>query len=232
MFPIKDNIRSHTFPVVNWILIIANAIVFVFELNLSPSGLEQFVMDFGLVPSRLDILQPLSWMPVFTHMFLHGGWFHFLSNMWMLFIFGDNVEDRLGSGRFLFFYLTGGLASGLIQAFFTAQSDLPSIGASGAIAAVLGAYFLFFPRARVITFIPILIIPWFTNLPAVIFLGFWFVSQIFSGLAALATTSGMAVGGVAWWAHIGGFVVGLLLGKLLDIRRSPSRWYPDEYYPY
>jgi membrane associated rhomboid family serine protease len=193
------------------------------------------------VPTRLHLndptmllSHPLGLIPLFTHMFLHGGWFHILSNMWVLFIFGDNVEDRLGSGRYLLFYILGGLTAGLTQAFIDPTSKIPSVGASGAIAAVLGAYFLLYPRARVYTLILLIIIPWFVEIPAIVFLGFWFISQLFSGLASLGLPASASIGGVAWFAHVGGFLFGLLLVKIFEPRRHPaySRQYPDEYWPY
>jgi membrane associated rhomboid family serine protease len=167
-------------------------------------------------------------------MFLHGGWFHLLSNMWILYIFGDNVEDRMGSLRYLVFYLLGGLAAASLQILVDPTSKLPSIGASGAIAAVLGAYFLLYPRARVFTLIPIIFIPWFVEIPAVVYLGIWFVSQLFSGLASLGLPETASMGGVAWFAHIGGFAFGLLFCKLFTPARHPAftRRYPDEYYPW
>jgi membrane associated rhomboid family serine protease len=231
MLPIKDTIRSRTFPWITWVLIIANALIFIFETRLSRPELDAFIETFGLVPALVDMVNPLTWYPFLTHMFLHGGWFHLLSNMWILFIFGDNVEDRLGSGRFLAFYLLGGIGAGLLQSFISPDPNIPSLGASGAIAAVLGAYILFFPRSRVITLVPLFFIPWFIEIPAVIFLGIWFVSQLFSGIASLTAAAG-EWGGVAWWAHIGGFVFGLLLSKPFSVGRRPTRWYPDEYFPF
>ena len=231
MLPIKDTIRSRTFPIITWVLIVVNALIFIFETRLSRSGLDAFIETFGLVPAFVDFANPVTWYPFVTHMFLHGGWFHLLSNMWILFIFGDNVEDRLGSGRFLAFYLLGGIGAGLLQSFISPDPRIPSLGASGAIAAVLGAYILFFPHSRVITLIPLFFIPWFVEIPAVIYLGIWFVSQLFSGIASLGAAVG-EWGGVAWWAHIGGFVLGLLLAKPFSAGRRPARWYPDEYYPY
>ena len=231
MLPIKDTIRSRTFPIVNWILVIANVLVFLFELSLSSNQLEGIINRFGLVPARLDLFNPLTWYPVISHMFLHGGWFHLLSNLWIFLIFADNVEDRMGSGRFLLFYLTGGIAAGLIQGIVTMDPFTPSIGASGAIAAVLGAYILMFPRARVITLILLVIIPWVIELPAILYLGFWFVSQLFSGVTSLSAEAG-AWGGVAWWAHIGGFIYGLVMARIFTIGRRQTRWYPDEYFPY
>jgi membrane associated rhomboid family serine protease len=233
MFPIRDTIRSHTFPIVNWLIIAANAIVFFFELTLTPATLERLFYTFGMTPANVNPLFPVTFIPFFTHMFLHGGWLHFLSNMWTLYIFGDNVEDRMGSGRFLFFYLFGGLAAGGLQYLVAPNSLVPAIGASGAIAAVLGAYLLFYPRAQVITLIPVFIFPWFVNIPALIYIGFWFVTQLFSGVLALSTASGAAAGGVAWWAHVGGFLFGLLMAyPFAGFRRTAPRSYPDEYYPW
>lgn len=238
MFPLRDTIRSYTFPVVNWFLIGVNALVFLFELSLTPAAQDRLIATFGLVPARLNLanpvlllLHPAALIPLFTHMFLHGGWFHILSNMWVLYIFGDNVEDRMGSGRYLLFYLLSGLAAALTQVLIDPASRAPSIGASGAIAGVLGAYFLMYPKARVTTLILLIIIPWFVELPAVIFLGFWFVSQLFSGIASLGTVQS---GGIAWWAHIGGFLFGMLCYRFFTPKRNPaySRSYPDEYYPW
>ena len=232
MLPLRDTIHSRTFPIVNWLLIGANALVFFFEISLSAPRLEGLIARYGLIPAQIDLLNPLTWLPFVSHMFLHGGWFHFLSNVWILYIFGDNVEDRLGSGRYLLFYLLGGVAAGGLQTVVNLGSTIPAIGASGAIAAVMGAYFYYFPQARVITLIPVFIIPWFVEIPAVIFLGVWFVSQLYSGFLSLNTAGGMAMGGVAWWAHIGGFVFGLLLAMILSPRRRAPRSYADEYYPW
>ena len=241
MLPLRDTIRSYTFPVVNWILIGLNSLVFLFEVSLSPAALNRLIQAFGLVPAHLHLNNPLFLLgnplplvTLFTHMFLHGGWFHLLSNMWILYIFGDNVEDRMGSLRYLVFYLLGGLAAASLQILVDPTSKLPSIGASGAIAAVLGAYFLLYPRARVFTLIPIIFIPWFVEIPAVVYLGIWFVSQLFSGLASLGLPETASMGGVAWFAHIGGFAFGLLFCKLFTPARHPAftRRYPDEYYPW
>jgi membrane associated rhomboid family serine protease len=233
MIPIRDTIRSYNFPFVNWAIIILNALVFLFEISLSPAAREHLILTYGMVPSHLDPSHLASLTGLLTNLFLHGGWFHFLSNMWVLYIFGDNVEDRMGSLRYLIFYLLGGLCANLLQWFFSSGSDIPAIGASGAIAAVLGAYFLLYPRARVITLLIIFLFPWFVDIPAIIFLGFWFVSQLFSGLFSLATSTGMDMGGVAWWAHVGGFIFGLLFVKLFTQRkRAYYRWYPDEYWPW
>jgi len=229
MFPVKDTIRSRSFPLVTWIIIVVNVLIFFFELSLSEAELTRLIYTYGLIANRIDPGNPLTWFPFISHMFLHGGWFHILSNLWTLFIFGDNVEDRMGSFRFLIFYLLGGIGAGLLQIFLGA-SDMPSIGASGAIAAVLGAYFVLFPRSKVITYIPVFIFPWFIDIPALIYIGFWFISQLFSGLLSLAGSAGES--GIAWWAHVGGFVIGLLLVSLFTAGRRAQRWYRDEYYPW
>ncbi len=241
MLPLRDTVRSKGFPFINWVLIGLNALVFLYELSLSVPEFDRLVMNFGLVPARLHLTNlalllesPLPVITLFTHMFLHGGWLHFLSNMWILYIFGDNVEDRMGSGRYLVFYLLAGLAAAFSQALIDPASRIPSIGASGAIAGVLGAYLLMFPTARVITLIPFFFLPWFVEIPALAYLGFWFVSQLFSGLTALALPHATSMGGVAWWAHIGGFVFGMLLYRLFIPRRPPVyyREFPDEYWPW
>lgn len=231
MLPLSDTIRSRSFPLVNWLIIAANVLVFaVFELPLDERALNRFVQLWGLVPANLFSGNPWAVLTIFSGMFLHGGWLHLLSNLWALYIFGDNVEDRLGSGRYLIFYLVCGVAAGLAQAFAGADSRVPLVGASGAIAGVLAAYLLLFPTSRVITLIPIFFLPWFVEIPAVVYLVFWFVSQLFSGVLSLGA---QAIGGVAYWAHVGGFVTGLLLVKLFARRpRVHYRWYPDEYHPW
>jgi len=231
MFPLKDTIRARSFPAVNWLLIAANVLVFILiELPLGSRQLDRLVMTFGLVPARLVAVQPQAILAIFTSMFMHGGWFHLISNMWALYIFGDNVEDRMGSVRYLVFYLLSGIVAALTQTWLGPSSRVPLIGASGAIAGVLGAYLILFPTSRVITLILLLFFPWFVEIPAVIYLGFWLVSQFFNGLFALEMPA--AMGGVAYWAHIGGFIWGVLLVKLFA-RRPPANplWYPDEYRP-
>jgi membrane associated rhomboid family serine protease len=216
MIPIRDTLRPRNFPAVNWLIILANAVAFYYELRIGPAALNGFINTWGLVPTRLWAESQIAWMTIFSAMFLHGGWFHILSNMWVLFIFGDNVEDRMGSGRYLVFYLLSGVAAALMQAFLLPGSSVPMIGASGAIAGVLGAYLVLFPRARILSLVPILFIFTLIEIPALIFLLFWFASQLFSGFLALGGASGS---GVAWWAHIGGFVFGLLSVFLFAARR-------------
>ena len=215
MFPLYDTLRSRRFPIVNWILIILNGMVFYYELKLGEAGLYRFIQTWGLVPFQLTSNPAETWPTIFTSMFLHGGWFHILSNMWILVIFGDNIEDRLGGGRYLIFYLLSGTAAALMQAYLSPASNLPMIGASGAIAGVLGAFLILFPRARIASLVPIFFIFTLVEVPAVFFLGFWFVLQLFSGWLAL---QGADMSGVAWWAHIGGFIFGMLAIQLF-VRR-------------
>ncbi len=216
MIPLRDTIRSRHVPVMTWLLLVANVLVFLFESSLGVNLQNRFIYTFSIVPARLLDGQPLFFLSLFTSMFMHIGWFHLLSNMLTLYIFGDNVEDRMGSFPFLIFYLLSGLAAGLLQTFTSLNSIVPILGASGAIAGVLGAYMFLYPRARVVTLIFLFIIPWFVEIPALFYLAFWFISQLFSGIASFG-----AAGGVAWWAHIGGFLFGLLLGRLFLLRPPP-----------
>ena len=208
MFPLYDTIRSRKFPIINWTLIIGNGLAFYYEWQLSEAGLNRFIHSWGLVPSRLIADSAEAWVTIFSSMFLHGGWFHLLSNMWVLVIFGDNIEERLGSVRYFIFYLLSGVAAALLEVYIQPGSSVPTIGASGAIAGVLGAYLIQFPRAKVASLVPIIFIFTIIEIPAVIFLGFWFLLQLFSGWLALQGTN---AGGIAWWAHIGGFIFGMFM---------------------
>ncbi len=216
MFPLYDTLRSRRFPIVNWILIILNGMVFYYELILDEAGLYRFIQTWGLIPFQLASNPAETWTTIFTSIFLHGGWFHILSNMWILVIFGDNIEDRMGGGPYLIFYLLSGTAAALLEAYLSPTSSLPIIGASGAIAGVLGAYLILFPRARIASLVPIFFVFTLIEIPAVIFLGFWFVSQLFSGWLVL---QGADMSGVAWWAHISGFVFGMLAVRIFVRRR-------------
>jgi membrane associated rhomboid family serine protease len=218
MIPLKDSPRAQRFPFVNIALILANAVVFYFELTMGPERLAAFIEHFGLVPTRLlavDLASPASIVaavgPLFTSMFIHGGWVHIIGNLLFLWIFGDNVEDRLGHFGYLVFYGLVGVGAGLAHAFLTTlvsgPSAVPTIGASGAIAGVMGAYLVLYPRARVLTLVPVVFYAWFLNIPAWVYLGVWVVIQLFTGLLDLAG----AAGGVAWWAHLGGFAAGFVL---------------------
>ncbi len=212
MIPLYDTLHSRRFPLVNWLLIAVNVLVFLYELSLSPAGLDRLTRTWGLVPAQLLARPAALWITILTSMFLHGGWFHIISNMWVLFIFGDNVEDRLGGFRYLIFYLLSGVAAAVLQALILPASRVPTIGASGAIAGVLGAYLVLYPRAKVASLVPILFIFTIIEIPAFLFLLFWFVSQLFSGWLTLQGTAGA---GVAWWAHVGGFLFGMAAVGLL-----------------
>ena len=228
MFPIKDDLPRYSTPYVNWFLIGLNILVYFFQwsqMSTDPRGAEHFVQTYGEVPAHLAALLAGSHryspgdvvLPFFTSMFLHAGWMHVLGNMWFLFVFGDNVEDHLGHFAYLVFYLLGGLCAMATQVAVYPHSNVPTVGASGAIAGVLGAYFLLYPKARVLTWFFVFVL----YLPAWIVLGEWFVIQFFSGTAMLAVTAqtGRDVGGVAFWAHIGGFVSGMVLIKIFPQRR-------------
>ncbi len=220
MIPLRDTVRSRTTPLINLALIGLNLIVFLFEASLSQGQFQIFLTTYGLVPARLSLGDFPAYGSLITSMFLHGSWFHVLSNMWVLFIFGDNVEDRLGSGRYLVFYLLAGIAAGLVQAGFAPLSRIPTVGASGAIAGVLGAYLVLFPSGRVLTLVPIIFLPWLVEIPAYLFLGLWFLSQLSSGLLALGQLGSGQFSGIAWWAHVGGFVFGLLSARVFARRSS------------
>lgn len=222
MIPLYDTLRSRRFPLVNLLIIGLNVLVFLYELSLSPAGLDRLTRTWGLVPALLMSRPSQVWITIFTSMFLHGGWFHILSNMWVLFIFGDNVEDRMGGARYLVFYLLSGVAAALMQTFVQPGSQVPTIGASGAIAGVLGAYLILYPRAKVASLVPILFIFTIIEIPAFIFLLFWFVSQLFSGWLTL---QGAAGSGVAWWAHVGGFIFGMAAAGLFSPRLSRPSYY-------
>src|SRR5512139_2951721 len=170
MIPLYDTLRPRRFAAVNWLIILLNALVFYYELRLGNAGLEHFIQTWGLVAPNLVAHPSTAWPTIFTSMFIHGGRFHILSNMWVLFIFGDNIEDRLGHVRYLFFYLLSGVAAALLQSFILRDSSMPMVGASGAIAGVLGAYLVLFPRARVASLVPILFIFTIVELPAILFL--------------------------------------------------------------
>ena len=217
MIPFRDNVPARRYPLITVTIIAANLAVFFYELTLSPSHLEGFVQLYGVIPARLQSIHshPLETLggittSIFTSMFLHAGWLHLLGNLWYLWIFGDNVEDRMGHFRFLVFYLLCGLAAGLLHVGFNASSVVPSVGASGAIAGVLGAYLVSYPMARILTLIPFFFFWPIVELPALLVLGAWFLIQLLSGTAAIATASS-TTGGVAWWAHIGGFLAGIVL---------------------
>ena len=221
MIPLKDNLPSRRFPLVNTFIIIVNVLVFIFESLLSDNSLNVLINNFGLVPIRLASGNSLAILTIFTSMFLHGSWLHLISNMLALYIFGDNIEDRLGHFGYLLFYLLGGVAAGLLHVLTNSGSYVPTVGASGAIAAVLGAYILLYPYARVMTIIPIFFFIRIVQIPAVIYLGFWFISQLFNGTLSIVSNV-VQSGGVAWWAHIGGFAAGMLMISLFKKKSAPD----------
>ncbi|MEN3038834.1 MAG: rhomboid family intramembrane serine protease [Candidatus Kryptonium sp.] len=216
MIPLKDTIPSRSYPVVTLTLIVINILVFLYELSLGEK-LSEFFDIFGVVPATYFELKEseapllLIYYPFLTSMFLHGGWMHLIGNMIYLWVFGDNVEDRMGHFRYLLFYVLCGVAAGLTHVYTNPASEIPAVGASGAISGVLGAYFILFPHSRVITLIPIFFFYDLVEISAFIFLGLWFLIQFFSGVASLGAATYATSGGVAWWAHIGGFVAGFLL---------------------
>ncbi|HEY6050675.1 MAG TPA: rhomboid family intramembrane serine protease [Thermoanaerobaculia bacterium] len=215
MIPIRDTIPSRHVPVATWSLIAVNLIAFFWQLTLPPAAARDAMFLFGIVPARFtdpawaaEVGFPRSFLPFLTTMFLHSGWLHVIGNMWVLWIFGDNVEDRMGPLRFLVFYLACGISAGLIHVATNAGSRIPAVGASGAIAGVMAAYFVLYPRAQILAMFPIFFWPIFFHVPAWVYLGFWFLVQFFSGAASFA--SGGEAAGIAWWAHIGGFAFGIL----------------------
>ncbi|NLY38223.1 MAG: rhomboid family intramembrane serine protease [Firmicutes bacterium] len=235
MIPIRDTAARRGFPLITILLIVANVLVFLYQQMLSPEQIYEFIYTYGTVPAeltagiaqffrsgfKLPLLLPAA-LPLVTANFLHGGWLHLIGNMIYLWIFGDNVEDRLGHLSFLVTYLLMGAGSQLFHVFTAPEGQIPLVGASGAIAGVLGAYFVLFPRARVLTLLPLGFFITFVHIPAVVFLAFWFILQLIN-----ATAQGLAMGvqPVAWWAHVGGFLIGIIVGVVK--RRERLRYYRE-----
>jgi membrane associated rhomboid family serine protease len=222
MIPIRDTIPSGNVPILNNTIIGLNIFFYLIKLA-QGTAVNQFIFTYGLVPARYSNPELAAYfsfgqqaLALVSFMFIHGGFWHILGNMWSLYIFGDNVEDRLGHFRYLLFYLLCGWASGLFHLLTNWDSQIPTIGASGAIAGIMGAYLVLYPGSRILTLIPIFFIPYFIEIPAVFFLGIWFILQLLN-----ATSSGAAGGGIAWWAHIGGFIVGIL-GLRLFLKVPPT----------
>src|SRR5215469_1776822 len=230
MFPIKDDQPRYSTPYVNTFLIVLNILIFFYQWSLGPRAGDAFARIYGEVPSHLAAFLagsprytlPDVIVPFFTSMFLHGGWMHVLGNMWFLYIFGDNVEDYLGHFVYVLFYFLSGLCAALLQILVTPNSHIGMVGASGAIAGVLGAYFVLYPRARVLTWFFVFVI----YLPAWVVLGEWIVLNFLQGERMLAVMARRDVGGVAFWAHVGGFVAGMVMGKVFPER---ARRYPYAY---
>ncbi|MGA8216300.1 MAG: rhomboid family intramembrane serine protease [Candidatus Sulfotelmatobacter sp.] len=227
MLPLRDDQPRYSTPWVNYFLIGLNLVIFFFEATLDPRSLELLIRQFGVVPSHLASFLsgspkysfPAVVLPFFTSMFLHGSWLHVIGNMWFLYIFGDNVEDYLGHFKYLVFYLLGGLIAMATQVAVNPHSAVPTVGASGAIAGILGAYFVLYPKARVLTWFFVFVL-W---IPAWIILGYWFVLNFLSGTETALSVHRQNMGGVAFWAHVGGFVAGAVMIKLFPER---SRRYP------
>ena len=222
MIPLRDIIPSRTTPFVTIGLIALNVLVFLFELSLG-RGVEAFTLYFGLVPADF------AWLNVFTSMFVHGGFLHIGGNMLYLWIFGDNVEDRMGHGRFLVFYLLCGAAAAVAQTITASDSTVPMVGASGAIAGVMGAYFVLYPKSRIVSLVPLFFFFQVIEVPAILFLGIWFLMQFLSGVGSIVTAvGGQPAGGVAVWAHVAGFVAGI---SGVVVFRRPERerveWWHD-----
>ncbi len=217
MIPLRDVIPSRTTPFVTVALIVVNLLAFLFELSLRGGARQAFIREYGIVPADF------AWPTIITSMFLHGGWLHVIGNMWYLWIFGDNVEDRLGHGRYLVFYLLVGTAAGLAQTLVNPDSPVPTIGASGAIAGVMGAYFVLYPQSRVLTLIPLFVFIEIIEIRAIYFLGFWFLMQLIDAGSIAASTSSTG-GGVAFAAHVVGFLVGLGGIFLFRRRERYERW--------
>lgn len=233
MIPLRDTIPSSRFPIVTLCLIGLNALVFFAEIGLTEQAQAHLFQHWGIVPLRFTHPRlQANYVTLLSSMFIHGGWMHVIGNMWSLWIFGDNVEDRMGRGGFLLFYMLSGLAAGALHIVTNPSSTVPTVGASGAIAGVMGAYLLLFPHATVVTLVPIFFFIQIIELPAIFFLGFWFLTQLFSGTLSLAAAGAQQAGGVAWWAHIGGFVVGFLwavpLRRRTGIVRRRRRYYDDD----
>jgi len=226
MFPIRDDIPSKKFPIVNTWLIVVNVLCFAYEYQLGP-GLKNFIFQYGFIPLRFlqeqqtAPLDPSRFLPVFSSMFLHGGFLHIIGNMWVLYIFGDNVEDCMGHSRYFTFYILCGMAAVVMQTVADPGSRTPMIGASGAISGVLGAYLLTYPKARILTLLPLIVFFYLVEIPAYVFLILWFLIQFLQGTHQLMSGS-LAKGGVAFWAHVGGFVTGALLIFFFRNRRRGS----------
>jgi rhomboid family protein len=221
--PLTDHIRRRSFWAFTLLLIVVNTWAFILELSLG-SKLNHFILLYGLIPARytpprlIALPAQLTFAPLFISMFLHGGWLHLLGNMLFLFVFGRSIEDRFGHFPFLFLYLVSGVAAAVVQIVVSPASRIPTIGASGAIAGVLGAYFVCYPGARITTLIPLFVFFWTVQIPAIFLLGYWFLIQFIAGFQMLSIQS-VTAGGVAWWAHIGGFVTGAFLGLVMPPRR-------------
>ena len=232
MIPIRDDTPRFSTPYVTYFLIALSVLVFLYEVGPGSHNLKSVMSEFGLVPIRItgllqgapDTSAVTAFVPIFTSMFLHASWLHLIGNMWVLWIFGDNIEDYLGHFVYVVFYFVSGLAAALLHTALNVNSSIPSVGASGAIAGVMGAYFILYPRAKVLTIVPLIVFFTFWWLPAWIVLGYWFLLQFLSGAATAVAYSNQTNGGVAFWAHVGGFVAGIAMIKLFPARPNRYRY--------
>ncbi len=230
MIPFRDNVPSRGYPIITILIIAANITVFIYQFLLPSEALNRFLFEYGVVPAKLQLIgqQPVQittgfGLSILASMFLHGGLFHLIGNMWFLWIFGDNIEDRMGSIRFFFFYFLCGILATWTHILFNLDSQIPTIGASGAVSGVLGAYLVSYPFARVLTMVPLFLLWPVVELPAILVLGSWFLIQLLHGTASLGETSQL-MSGIAWWAHIGGFISGTVLIGMFA-RRPVRRYY-------
>jgi membrane associated rhomboid family serine protease len=219
MIPLRSSERVYTRPTVTLIIILINVLVFIYELSLSHGGLNRFIANYGLVPDRFH------WSQLLTSMFIHGGFLHILGNMWFLWVFGRGVEDLIGHGRYLFLYLVCGVIAAFTQMLVSPSSPIPTVGASGAIAGVMGGYLVKFPRARVVTLIFIFFFITTVDIPAFFLLLYWFAIQFFSGFGSIADAESWQGGGIAYFAHVGGFVAGMGLILLMPTKQRFRSWY-------
>jgi len=235
MFPIRDDQPRFSTPYVTYFIIALNVLVFFFELSVSsqgPRALDALVFQFGVIPQHFEqalagspyFTVPGTFLTILTSMFLHAGWLHIIGNMWFLWIFGDNIEDYLGHFVYLIFYLLCGVVASLTHILLNPGSTLPSVGASGAIAGVMGAYILLYPKARVLTLVVLIVFFTFWWIPAWVFLGYWFLIQFLLANATTVASAHQSSGGIAFWAHVGGFVAGLILIKVFPQRRRINRY--------
>ena len=222
MIPLRDTQPSYTYPFVTVLIIAINVLIFLYEFSLDRFELNHFIVQYGMIPARFE------WSDVVSSIFLHGGWMHLIGNMWFLWIYGDNVEDILGHMQYALFYVICGIAASFIHLVFNADSRVPTVGASGAIAGVMGAYMVKFPHSRILTLVPVFVFITTMEIPAFLILIYWFVIQFFSGVGEIGH-SHLSQGGVAWFAHVGGFLAGIVLVLVLPVKerflhRPDTRW--------
>jgi membrane associated rhomboid family serine protease len=225
LIPLKDLTPRRSFPIITLLLILINVVIFIYQIRLPDHAAQIFVNTYAVIPAKIQLALAghrytltQALLPLFTCMFLHAGWLHIIGNMWFLWIFGANVEDRMGPLAYLIFYLLCGVGSSIAQTAFSWGSHIPALGASGAISGVLGAYIVFFPTSQIYTLVTLFIIWFRARIPAIVFIGLWFVLQALSAFGSLGGAGRVEEGGVAWWAHIGGFALGLLLAKIIPWR--------------